>query len=85
MRLPGDPTSGATCHSPIRARTWISGERTRIMPGEYHVHRLAPKVRSRYALETLRFVGADPAGGDIHVPLPPGSSLQDLHAVEVIA
>lgn len=52
-----------------------SGRRVRIAPGDYAVHRLRPKVPLPDVREALRFVGADPHGGDVHVPLPAGGRL----------
>jgi len=44
------------------------GEPTWVLPGEYLVHQLQSKVSTpRSGL--LRFVGADPAGRDVHVAL----------------
>ena len=44
-----------------------AGSATAVLPGEYLVHRLRPKAAvSNQAL--LRFVGADAAGHDVHVP-----------------
>ena len=59
IRLPEDTTLVGTT---------ASGEPTQVFPGEYLVHRLEPKVPSTgFAL--LRFVGADAAGRDVHVPV----------------
>ncbi|MBW8756618.1 MAG: hypothetical protein JF586_03310 [Burkholderiales bacterium] len=55
-----------------------AGRRVRIAPGDYVVHRLRPKVRVDGVVEALRFVGADPHGGDVHVPLPAGTRLDDV-------
>ncbi len=46
------------------------GEPAQVYPGEYLVHLLKSKVPAM-APAILRFVGADPAGRDVHVPLPP--------------
>ncbi len=43
------------------------GRRTAVLPGEYLVHELPAKVPGVTAL--FRFVGADVAGHDVHVPL----------------
>jgi hypothetical protein len=44
-----------------------NGLPTLVLPGEYLVHRLPPKLPSARTL--LRFVGADAMGRDAHVPL----------------
>ena len=44
------------------------GQATHVLPGEYLVHRYWPKLASS-ASPMLRFVGADPTGRDVHVPL----------------
>ena len=56
-----------------------SGQPVPVYPGEYLVHRLAPKV-GREMPPILRFVGADAKGRDVHVPLAAGAALQDLVA-----
>lgn len=61
-----------------------SGERRCIAPGEYHVHRLVPKGRQRRMVDTLRFVGADARGEDVHVRVPGGADVRDALPVEVI-
>ncbi|MGM9480267.1 hypothetical protein ACS5PN_03645 [Roseateles sp. NT4] len=53
-----------------------------ILPGEYHVHRLNPKVPLGSKGTALRFVGAFGRDGDIHVPLAEGTDIRTLH-VEV--
>ena len=45
-----------------------NGRPSAVLPGEYLVHRLHPKG-APHAEAVLRFVGADPAGRDLHVPL----------------
>ena len=54
------------------------GQRVPVMPGEYVVHRVMPKVPVDGIAETLRFLGADPHGRDLHVPVERGG---DVHAV----
>ena len=49
------------------------GAPARILPGEYLVHRLKPRLPDRFS-PVLRFVGADAAGRDVHVCLPPTDS-----------
>jgi hypothetical protein len=44
-----------------------NGDPTLVLPGEYLVHQLQPKVPSAKPL--LRLVGADAMGRDAHVPL----------------
>lgn len=44
-----------------------TGRPSAVLPGEYLVHRLRPKVPS--STTWLRFVGADATGRDVHVPL----------------
>ena len=58
-------------HIPIGTRVagaTANGEATCVLPGEYLVHRLFPKVPTQLTA-ALRFVGADPAGRDVHVAL----------------
>ncbi len=52
------------------------GQATCVLPGEYLVHRLSPRL-PKPSPPVLRFVGADPMGRDVHVPL---ESLQRLPA-----
>ena len=52
------------------------GQATCVLPGEYLVHRLVSKLPVQ-APAILRFVGADPTGRDVHVPL---ESLRQLPA-----
>ena len=47
-----------------------SGRRAPIVPGEYLVHRLSRRGHAGGVAESLRFVGADHRGRDVHVPLP---------------
>jgi hypothetical protein len=57
-------------HVPCGARVvgvTADGKTATVLPGEYLVHELLPKVSSAQAL--VRFVGADPSGRDVHVPL----------------
>lgn len=56
-------------HIPIGtsvAGATANGESTCVLPGEYLVHRLFPKLPTQHR-PVLRFVGADPAGRDVHV------------------
>jgi hypothetical protein len=46
-----------------------TGQWVPVVPGEHVVHRVKPKVPLRGVLETLRFLGADERGRDVHVPL----------------
>ena len=55
-----------------------AGQRVPVMPGEHVVHRVKPKVPIDGVAETLRFLGADEHGRDVHVPLECGA---DFHAV----
>ena len=58
-------------HIPLGTRiagTTADGAVTHVLPGEYLVHRLFPKVPTLLS-PVLRFVGADPTGHDVHVPL----------------
>ena len=58
-------------HIPIGIRVTgatANGESTCVLPGEYLVHRLFPKLPTQLS-PVLRFVGADPAGRDVHVAL----------------
>lgn len=43
------------------------GQPTTVLPGEYFVHLLQPKIPVVEPL--VRFVGADPVCRDVHVPL----------------
>lgn len=52
------------------------GQATFVLPGEYLVHRLLPRLTAPTP-PVLRFVGADPMGRDVHVPL---ESLRPLPA-----
>jgi hypothetical protein len=52
-----------------------TGRRVPIAPGDYVVHRLRPRMPPPGVGETLRFVGADPHGGDVHVALPSAGRL----------
>ena len=52
------------------------GSVTYVLPGEYLVHRLFPKVPTLRS-PVLRFVGADPCGRDVHVAL---ATLRNLRA-----
>lgn len=47
--------------------TTAAGDRAAVLPGEYLVHALRPKLPSAHAV--FRFVGADALGRDVHVPL----------------
>lgn len=53
-----------------------AGRRVPILPGEYHVHRLRPKVPLRGAVDALRFVGAYGPDTDIHVPVAAGADVR---------
>lgn len=53
-----------------------SGQRVSVMPGEYVVHRVKPKVAVGGIAEALRFLGADPHGRDVHVPVERGVDVQ---------
>ena len=58
-------------HIPIGTRVagaTADGAATCVLPGEYLVHRLFPKVPTQLS-PVLRFVGADPTGRDVHVAL----------------
>jgi hypothetical protein len=58
-------------HIPIGTRVagaTADGSMTYVLPGEYLVHRLFPKVPTLLS-PVLRFVGADPTGRDVHVAL----------------
>jgi hypothetical protein len=44
------------------------GQATHVLPGEYLAHRLSPRLATP-APTVLRFVGANPMGRDVHVPL----------------
>lgn len=46
-----------------------SGRCVPIVPGEYLVHKFAQRGHAMGAGESLRFVGADHRGRDVHVPL----------------
>ena len=58
VRIPdGAKVAGATA----------DGQITTVLPGEYLVHLLRPKIPTTHPL--VRFVGADATGRDVHVPL----------------
>jgi hypothetical protein len=66
-------------HVPIGVKVagaTAGGQGSCVLPGEYLVHRLAPKLPTR-ASPVLRFVGADPMGRDVHVTL---EALRELPA-----
>jgi hypothetical protein len=46
-----------------------TGQWVPVVPGEHVVHRLKPKVPLHGVLDTLRFLGADEWGRDVHVPV----------------
>ena len=69
----GTRVAGATAH----------GEATFVLPGEYVVHRLFPKLPTQLS-PVLRFVGADPAGRDVHVALGVLRNLQAPLGVSVV-
>jgi hypothetical protein len=45
----------------------VAGQRVRIAPGEYVVHRMRPKAPLRGVSAALRFLGADERGQDVHI------------------
>jgi len=58
-------------HIPVGTKvsgTTADGCATQVLAGEYLVHRILPKLPTG-ASPVLRFVGADPAGRDVHVRL----------------
>lgn len=68
IRVPEEPALvGATA----------DGAPARIFPGEYLVHLLKSKLPAR-SPTVLRFVGADVAGRDVHVPLPTTEGSQEV-------
>ena len=69
----GTRVAGATAH----------GEATYGLPGEYLVHRLLPKLPTQLS-PVLRFVGADPAGRDVHMALEALRNLQAPLGVSVV-
>lgn len=58
VRIPG--------HTKVAGAT-ADGQVTTVLPGEYLVNVLQPKIATAQPL--VRFVGADPACRDVHVPL----------------
>jgi hypothetical protein len=46
----------------------VAGQRVRIAPGEYVVHKMRPKVPLHGVGAALRFLGAHERGEDLHVP-----------------
>ncbi len=57
-------------HIPSRSKVagvTADGQVTTVLPGEYLVNVLPPKIATAQPL--VRFVGADPACRDVHVPL----------------
>lgn len=65
----------------------VAGRRVPILPGEYHVHRMRPKVPvpGRSPAHALRFVGACAPDADIHVPLPESADIRVALPPEVSA
>lgn len=61
----------------------VGGRSVVILPGEYHVHRLTPKVPLRPCTVALRFVGAYRPDEDVHVEVPAGMNLIDALPVGV--
>ena len=53
------------------------GAPARVFPGKYLVHLLKSKVPTK-SPPVMRFVGADVAGRDVHVPLPPAGGSQEV-------
>lgn len=73
-------------HIPIGttvAGSTANGEATGVLPGEYLVHRLFSKLPTQLS-PVLRFVGADPAGRDVHVPLGALRNLPESLGVSVV-
>ena len=62
----------------------IGGQRVPIPPGEYHVHRLMPKLTIRPRAAALRFVGACGDGKDVHITVPADMDIGDALSVEVM-
>ena len=60
----------------------VTGQRVRILPGEYHVHRLPSKLPSAGGA-AWRFVGAHGRDGDVHIGLPEGTDMGQAWSVEV--
>ena len=58
VRIPG--------HTKVAGAT-ADGQTTTVLPGEYLVNVLQPKISTAQPL--VRFVGADPTCRDVHVPL----------------
>jgi hypothetical protein len=46
------------------------GEPLRVLPGDYKVHLRQPSAIARRVGPALRFIGANPRGGDVFVPVP---------------
>lgn len=65
----------------------VAGRRVPILPGEYHVHRMRPKVPmpGPGRAHALRFVGAYGPDADIHVPLPESADVSVALPPEVTA
>lgn len=61
----------------------VAGQQVPILPGEYHVHRLMPKLPGRAAGAALRFVGAHGGASDVHVAVPAGMDVPDALCVDV--
>jgi len=55
-----------------------AGERVSVVAGEHVVQRLKPKVPLEGIVETLRFLGADAAGRDVHVPVSSQAELDTI-------
>lgn len=68
VRLPEDRT--------LVGKT-AQGDSATVYPGEYVVHLLKPKAPGM-APATLRFVGADAGGRDVHIPLSRANEARDI-------
>ena len=54
-------------HPPVYGYS-AKGEHLKIFPGEYAVHVRMPASVAERVRPALRFIGANPRGGDIYVP-----------------
>lgn len=61
-----------------------AGKRVPILPGEYHVHRMARRSGTG-GVAALRFVGAYGPDSDVHISVPDGTDIEKALSVSVEA
>ncbi len=73
-------------HVPVGTKvagTTADGCATHVLAGEYLAHRILTKLPTK-SPPVLRFVGADPAGRDVHVRLDALRALPSVHGVTTV-